>query len=94
MQFYPDIPIVDNDEILFAKVERGDMAAFTEIYHGCHKLLYVMSYRYLMDTRKWRKMQCNMSLLAFGISYGTPCEIQPEKLLGDNDQEPYFECDY
>lgn len=50
MQFYPDIPIVDNDEILFAKVERGDMAAFTEIYHRYHKLLYVMSYRYLMDT--------------------------------------------
>ncbi len=50
MQFYPDIPIVDNDEILFAKVERGDMTAFTEIYHRYHKLLYVMSYRYLMDT--------------------------------------------
>lgn len=26
------------------------MAAFTEIYHRYHKLLYVMSYRYLMDT--------------------------------------------
>ncbi len=50
MQFYPDIPIVDNDDILFAKVERGDMTAFTEIYHRYHKLLYVMSYRYLMDT--------------------------------------------
>ncbi|WP_373825638.1 RNA polymerase sigma-70 factor, partial [Bacteroides heparinolyticus] len=37
-------------EILFAKVERGDMTAFTEIYHRYHKLLYVMSYRYLMDT--------------------------------------------
>ncbi|WP_373730890.1 RNA polymerase sigma factor [Bacteroides heparinolyticus] len=44
------MPIVDNDEILFAKVERGDMTAFTEIYHRYHKLLYVMSYRYLMDT--------------------------------------------
>ncbi|WP_315084237.1 RNA polymerase sigma-70 factor [Bacteroides heparinolyticus] len=26
------------------------MTAFTEIYHRYHKLLYVMSYRYLMDT--------------------------------------------
>ncbi|AVM53006.1 RNA polymerase sigma factor [Bacteroides zoogleoformans] len=50
MQSYTDIPITDNDEILFAKVERGDIVAFTEIYRRYHKLLYVMSYRYLMDT--------------------------------------------
>ena len=48
MQSVPDT-IVDNDEILFAKVEQGDKAAFTEIYRRYHKLLYVISHRYLMD---------------------------------------------
>lgn len=39
-----------NDETLFARVERGDVEAFTEIYNKYHKLLYVLAYRYLMST--------------------------------------------
>lgn len=39
-----------DDELLFSKVERGDMEAFTAVYNKYHKLLYVLAYRYLMDT--------------------------------------------
>lgn len=38
-----------DDETLFAKVERGDVEAFTVVYNKYHKLLYVLAYRYLMD---------------------------------------------
>lgn len=37
------------DEELFARVEQGDEEAFTLIYNKYHKLLYVLSYRYLMN---------------------------------------------
>lgn len=36
-----------DDETLFAKVERGDVEAFTVVYNKYHKLLYVLAYRYL-----------------------------------------------
>lgn len=38
-----------NDEILFVRVGRGEVEAFTTIYNKYHKLLYVLAYRYLMD---------------------------------------------
>lgn len=37
------------DEELFARIEQGDEEAFTQIYNKYHKLLYVLSYRYLMN---------------------------------------------
>lgn len=46
--FVPQAPDTD-DEILFARVERGDVEAFTAVYHKYHKLLYVLAYRYLMN---------------------------------------------
>ena len=38
-----------DDETLFARVERGDVEAFTVVYKKYHKLLYVLAYRYLMN---------------------------------------------
>ncbi len=38
-----------NDEILFFRMGRGEVEAFTTIYNKYHKLLYVLAYRYLMD---------------------------------------------
>lgn len=38
-----------NDEILFVRMGRGEVEAFTTIYKKYHKLLYVLAYRYLMD---------------------------------------------
>ena len=38
-----------DDETLFARVERGDVEAFTVGYKKYHKLLYVLAYRYLMN---------------------------------------------
>lgn len=38
-----------NDEILFVRMSRGEVEAFTAIYNKYHKLLYVLAYRYLMD---------------------------------------------
>lgn len=38
-----------NDEILFVRMGRGEVEAFTTIYNKYHKLLYVLAYRYLMD---------------------------------------------
>ena len=38
-----------NQSSAFAKVERGDVEAFTVVYNKYHKLLYVLAYRYLMD---------------------------------------------
>lgn len=37
------------DEELFARIEQGDEEAFTQVYNKYHKLLYVLSYRYLMN---------------------------------------------
>lgn len=37
------------DEALFARVEQGDVEAFTAVYYKYHKLLYVMAHRYLMN---------------------------------------------
>lgn len=39
-----------DDETLFAKVERGDVEAFTAVYNKYHKLLYALAYRYLMSS--------------------------------------------
>ena len=39
-----------DDETLFAKVERGDVEAFTAVYYKYHKLLYALAYRYLMSS--------------------------------------------
>ena len=38
-----------DDETLFARVERGDVEAFTVVYKKYHKLHYVLAYRYLMN---------------------------------------------
>ncbi|EGF52821.1 RNA polymerase sigma factor [Bacteroides clarus] len=46
--FIPLTPDMD-DETLFARVERGDVEAFTVVYKKYHKLLYVLAYRYLMN---------------------------------------------
>lgn len=40
------------DEVLFAKVERGDVDAFVRIYNKYHKLLYVLAYRYMASHEK------------------------------------------
>lgn len=37
------------DEELFARIEQGDEEAFSQVYNKYHKLLYVLSYRYLMN---------------------------------------------
>ena len=70
-----------DDETLFAKVERGDVEAFTAVYNKYHKLLYALAYRYLMSsamaedavqhvfTRFWEFR----SELRVGISSGHPC---------------------
>ncbi|WP_455584404.1 RNA polymerase sigma factor [Bacteroides sp.] len=39
-----------DDEKLFALIEQGDEGAFTQAYEKYHKLLYVLAYRYLMNT--------------------------------------------
>lgn len=40
------------DEVLFAKVERGDVDAFVGIYNKYHKLLYFLAYRYMASHEK------------------------------------------
>ena len=44
-----------NDETLFAKVERGDVEAFTVVYNKYHKLLYVLAYRYQIGRASCRE---------------------------------------
>lgn len=39
-----------NDDELFGLIEQGDEGAFTQAYNRYHKLLYVLAYRYLMNT--------------------------------------------
>ena len=39
-----------DDEKLFSLIEQGDKRAFTQAYEKYHKLLYVLAYRYLMNT--------------------------------------------
>ena len=41
-----------SDEQLFNLIENGDKMAFTEAYNKYHRLLYSVSYRYLMDREK------------------------------------------
>lgn len=41
-----------SDEQLFNLIENGDKVAFTEAYNKYHRLLYSVSYRYLMDREK------------------------------------------
>lgn len=41
-----------SDEQLFNFIEGGDKMAFTEAYNKYHRLLYSLSYRYLMDSEK------------------------------------------
>ena len=41
-----------SDEQLFNLIESGDKIAFTEVYNRYHRLLYSVSYRYLMDREK------------------------------------------
>ena len=41
-----------SDEQLFNLIENGDKMAFTEAYNKYHRLLYSVSYRYLMDKEK------------------------------------------
>ena len=41
-----------SDEQLFNLIENGDKIAFTEAYNKYHRLLYSVSYRYLMDREK------------------------------------------
>ena len=68
-----------DDETLFAKVERGDVEAFTAVYNKYHKLLYALAYRYLMR-------RCATRIYPFlGISFGASGRYQPEKLPDNND---------
>lgn len=39
-----------DDEKLFALIEQGEKAAFTQAYIRYHKLMYVLAYRYLLST--------------------------------------------
>lgn len=39
-----------DDGKLFSSISAGDKEAFTETYNRYHKLLYVLAYRYLMNT--------------------------------------------
>lgn len=50
MHLFPSQKSSIDDETLFARVEQGDVEAFTAIYNKYHKLLYVLAYRYLMST--------------------------------------------
>lgn len=38
-----------NDKLLFTRIVSGDIDAFTEAYRLYHKLLFTISYKYLMD---------------------------------------------
>lgn len=49
MQQPADAYVNSTDEELFARIEQGDEEAFTIVYERYHKLLYVLSYRYLMS---------------------------------------------
>lgn len=46
---YFQISVLDNPELLFSFIEKGDKGAFTQAYDRYHKLLYVLAYRYLMN---------------------------------------------
>ena len=68
-----------DDETLFAKVERGDVEAFTAVYNKYHKLLYALAYR---DGRR----RCATRIYPFlGIPFGASGRYQPEKLPDNND---------
>ena len=41
-----------SDEQLFHSIKEGDHNAFTQVYYKYHRLLYALSYRYLMDRDK------------------------------------------
>ena len=79
-----------DDETLFAKVERGDVEAFTVVYNKYHKLLYVLAYRYLMD--KAMAEDAVQHVYAFlGVPFGASRRHQPEELPRDDDEESYSE---
>ena len=42
-------PAIIDDDKLFARISQGDEEAFTIVYNKYHKLIYVLSYRYLMS---------------------------------------------
>ena len=70
-----------DDETLFAKVERGDVEAFTAVYNKYHKLLYALAYRYLMSSA-----MAEARIYPFlGIPFGASGRHQPEKLPDNND---------
>ena len=73
-----------DDETLFAKVERGDVEAFTAVYNKYHKLLYALAYRYLMSSAMAE--DCAARIYPFlGIPFGASGRHQPEKLPDNND---------
>ena len=71
-----------DDETLFAKVERGDVEAFTAVYNKYHKLLYALAYRYLMSSAMAEDARIYPFL---GIPFGASGRHQPEKLPDNND---------
>ena len=77
-----------DDETLFAKVERGDVEAFTVVYNKYHKLLYVLAYRYLMDKAM---AEDAVQHVFTGVPFGASRRHQPEELPRDDDEESYSE---
>ncbi len=43
---------IDIDRELFRMIKTGDKKAFTSVYYKYNRLLYTLSYRYLMDSEK------------------------------------------
>ena len=74
-----------SDEQLFNLIENGDKMAFTEAYNKYHRLLYSVSYRYLMDSAI-----CFCTSL--GISFGFEYRYKSEELSVYDDKELRIEC--
>lgn len=78
-----------DDETLFARVERGDVEAFTVVYKKYHKLLYVLAYRYLMNKTMAEDAVQHVFTRFWEVPFGTSRRCQSEELSGDDDEEPY-----
>ena len=74
-----------DDETLFAKVERGDVEAFTAVYNKYHKLLLCIGLS-LFDEFCDGRRSCAARIYPFlGIPFGASGRHQPEKLPDNND---------
>ena len=91
MSLFVSLTLDMDDETLFAKVERGDVEAFTVVYNKYHKLLYVLAYRYLMDKAMAEDAVQHVFYAFLGVPFGTSRRHQPEELPRDDDEESYSE---